>query len=288
MINVIAPAKINLYLHVVGRRQDGYHLLDSLFAFTNIGDCISVVLAPTVSLSIDGPFASQINTPIEENLVFRAAELLQKKYQVLAGASIHLTKNIPVGSGLGGGSSDAAATLLALNTLWKLQASNSVLEEIALSLGADVPSCLYQQPVFVSGIGEIIKPLSTTFSPSPILLIKPPESLSTPLVYQKYAAERYAFSTPVKDVNVSRFTDFLALLQSAHNDLMPPAENIAPVITTILQELSAQSGCLLARMSGSGSTCFALFSDDHALALAEKKLSAFFPSYWIQKTTLFW
>ncbi|MDP1575024.1 MAG: 4-(cytidine 5'-diphospho)-2-C-methyl-D-erythritol kinase [Coxiellaceae bacterium] len=288
MINIIAPAKLNLCLHITGRRSDGYHLLDSLFVFTTLGDEITISPAETLSMTIDGPFHTVIDTPIENNLVYRAALLLKQKFNVSTGAHIHLSKQLPVGSGLGGGSSDAAVTLKALNAFWKLNADASLLAEIGLSLGADIPACLYQKSARISGIGEIIEPLSTEFNASPVLLIKPPESLSTPAVYKQYATSNRPFSKKIQHLETVNFDTFIKQMHEAHNDLEEPAIALMPSIQDLLALLTEQPGCLLTRMSGSGSTCFALFSNKYDVKNAKKMLQTRLPHHWIKQTEIIW
>ena len=288
MINIIAPAKLNLYLHITGRREDGYHLLDSLFVFTTIGDEIKIRPAEILSMTIDGPFHSVIDTDVENNLVYRAALLLKQKFDVKAGAHIHLSKQLPVGSGLGGGSSDAALTLKALNTFWNLNVDVCVLAEMGLSLGADIPACLYQKPALISGIGEIIKPIASAFNSSPVLLIKPPGSLSTPSVYKQYAISKHPFSQALGNLETINFDAFIKQMHNAQNDLEEPAIRLMPSIRELLALLEGQSGCLLARMSGSGSTCFAIFSNKADLEIAAKNLQTLLPDHWIKQTDIVW
>ena len=186
VIRLRAPAKINLYLHLIGRRADGFHLLDSLIAFTDYGDELSVEAAGDLSLAIDGPFAAGLS-PVEDNLVFRAARLLMAEGAAARGARLHLTKQLPVASGIGGGSADAVAAMKALKQLWGLHVPTARLAELALKLGADLPVCLAGKPSFVGGIGENIQPLPPMPDLS-ILLVNPLIPLPTIDVFRRRAA----------------------------------------------------------------------------------------------------
>lgn len=277
-MKIIAPAKVNLYLHITGRRSDGYHLLDSLFVFTEFGDAMTITPSPALSLSIDGPFSPIFkNEVMENNLIFRAALLLKNKYAVNTGAHIHLTKNIPVAAGLGGGSSDAATVLKGLNDLWGLQLCHEKLAAIGLSLGADIPACLYQKTAFISGIGEQIKPVQLPFQSMMMLLVNPNRPLSTQAVFKQYHLCNAPFSSAIN-------TDLLKTpldCATYHNDLEAPAMVLLPVIDELIHFLKEQDRCIFARMSGSGPTCFALFPD---LFSAERALSRFqnrYPSHWV-------
>jgi 4-diphosphocytidyl-2-C-methyl-D-erythritol kinase len=277
-MKILAPAKLNLFLHITGRRSDGYHLLQSLFVFTAFGDDIVIEPSDKITLTIDGDFYKTLSSePIEENLVYRAAVLLQKKYHVTQGACIHIKKNIPVGAGLGGGSSDAAAVLKRLNTVWNLQLSTETLCEIGLSLGADVPSCIVAKPAVISGVGEVIQPTTLPFAYAWVLLVNPNKPLSTQRVFQEYKKNNNPFSVIMDDTHNTK---------QYHNDLEPIAILLLPEIQIILDQLNNQTGCTMTRMSGSGPTCFALFSDLLLAKQAEKKLRERFPNYWIQLSTL--
>lgn len=283
-MQIIAPAKLNLFLHVTGRRTDGYHLLESLFVFTDFGDVISIEPAETLSLTIDGPFAATITAePIEKNLIYRAALLLKNKYAVTQGAHIVLTKQIPIGAGLGGGSSDAAGVLKGLNQLWHLNLSGETLCDIGLSLGADVPACIVGKPAMVSGIGEIIEPIDLPATPLSVLLINPNYPLSTQSVFQAYKKSNVPFTVPSKQR--AELTDSESLfnhLTKNKNDLEPAAISLFPEIQVLIETLQQQAGCELARMSGSGSTCFGLFQDITCAKKAEQAMKTLFSSYWIR------
>jgi 4-diphosphocytidyl-2-C-methyl-D-erythritol kinase len=261
-----APAKVNLYLHVTGKRPDGYHLLDSLAVFPAIGDCLAVEPADTLSLNITGPFGATLAAE-PDNLVLRAARLLNPT----GGAALNLQKNLPIASGIGGGSADAAAALRLLARHWKLEAR---LDDLAASLGADIPVCLASRPARMSGIGEILLP-APTLPAFGILLCNPGAAVSTPAVFR---ARGGAFSAPAELPeswpHAAAMAESLAKLT---NDLEAPAITIAPVIGDVLAALWRLPGCLLARMSGSGATCFGIFP---APAAAEAAAALTPPGWW--------
>jgi 4-diphosphocytidyl-2-C-methyl-D-erythritol kinase len=252
-----APAKINLYLHVVGRRDDGYHLLDSLVAFAEIGDVLRAEAAGTLSLAITGPFGAALRAE-PDNLVLRAARALSAATGMPPRAHLTLEKHLPIASGIGGGSADAAAALRLLQRLWRCPLPAATLHTLALGLGADVPVCLAARPARMGGIGEHLAP-APALPDCGILLVNPGISLSTPEVF---GARSGAFSAGV--TLPQAWPDAAAMaatLRDAGNDLEPPARRLRPVIDQVLDVIAAQPACLLARMSGSGATCFGLFPD---------------------------
>ena len=252
-----APAKVNLYLHLTGRRDDGYHLLDSLVAFAEIGDVLRAEPAETLSLRVAGPFAGGVSAE-SDNLVLRAARALATEAGVSHGADIVLEKHLPVASGIGGGSADAAAALRLLCRLWGLSPDRAVLARLAGGLGADVPACLFGRTCRMGGIGERLEPVP----PLPqcgIVLVNPGIAVATADVFR---TRRGAWSSratlPAGWANSVAMAHDLGPL---HNDLEPAAVTLRPVIADVLAALAALPGCLLARMSGSGATCFGLFAD---------------------------
>ena len=273
-----APAKLNLYLHVVGRRPDGYHELDSLVAFADIADEVVAAPASSLSLVVAGPFASALGGNKRGNLAWRAAMALARELRRPPSAALTLVKNLPVASGIGGGSSDAAATLRALIALWRATLDEDALARLAAELGADVPVCLAARTAWLGGIGERIEP-SPPLPPTAVVLVNPRRPLPTPAVFK---ARRGAFSTP------ARFTAppadaaaLAALLAERHNDLMTAAVELVPEIATVLARLDTLDGALIARMSGSGATCFALFADDAAAAAAAQQMTRDQPEWWV-------
>lgn len=275
MIVEAAPAKINLSLHVVGKRIDGYHLLDSLVAFADIGDTIVVVPDELLTLSIDGPFARQLlETP--DNLVLRAARALADSFGVADGAKIRLTKNLPVASGIGGGSADAAATLRALVRLWGGLPEPDRLAALAYSLGADTIACLASAPAWMSGTGEILEPVGP-LPDAGLVLVNPGVAVATPQVFR---ARGGPFSKPAR-FDIPRDAAGLArALEATSNDLAAPALGLAPVVGDVLAALGNLPGTLVARMSGSGATCFALFAGRAEANAAADRLRATAPPGW--------
>lgn len=276
-VAVEAWAKVNLYLHVVGRRTDGYHLLDSLMAFAGVGDTITVRPADDLSLAIEGPFAGDVPAG-DDNLVLRAARMLALEAGRPARAAIRLIKRLPAASGIGGGSADAAATLGALVRLWAVALPEPDLAALGLRLGADVPICLRGRPAFVGGIGEAMAdapPLPAAW----FVLANPGVAVPTPAVFR---ARNGAFSEAARFADPPEDAAALArVLAGRRNDLGPPAQAIAPVIREVLAELAALPGALMARMSGSGATCFALFGEQDAAREGAEALSAARPGWWV-------
>jgi 4-diphosphocytidyl-2-C-methyl-D-erythritol kinase len=282
----LAPAKLNLYLHLVGRRADGYHLLDSLFAFADVGDEIEVVPAPDLSLFVEGPYASAIDVGAEDNLVLRAARALREAAGVSAGARIRLVKNLPVAAGIGGGSADAAATLQALGALWGARLAPDALADLALRLGADVPACLAGRPIAVSGIGEILSP-AVSLPPVHAVLANPNVACPTPPVFRAYreAGTPFSDAAPLARPPCDA-SDLAAELGRRRNDLEAPARALVPEIAMVLAALGALPGALIARMSGSGATCFALFAKADEAEAGARALAAAQPRWWVRAAPL--
>ena len=281
-----APAKLNLYLHVLGRRDDGYHLLDSLMTFVRVGDGICAEPAHDLSLTVGGPFAEGLDKG-EDNLVLRAARGLAGVCGVTAGARIRLVKNLPLASGLGGGSADAAATLQALSHLWRLSPAPEDMVALALGLGADVPFCLAGEAGFVGGIGESLEPAAVPPPGAPavwVVLINPSAALSTSEVF---AAREGPFSQSgrFKDIP-SDAAELAALLKERNNDLTQAAVSLSPEIGNALDALESSRGSLLARMSGSGTTCFGLFGGEDDARQAAAVISGEAPGWWVVTTRL--
>jgi 4-diphosphocytidyl-2-C-methyl-D-erythritol kinase len=280
VIRLAAPAKLNLYLHVIGRREDGYHLLDSLVVFTDLSDRLELRHSDEMALEVDGDFAAKAG-PDNENLVLRAARALAQAVGVENGMSARLTKNIPPAAGLGGGSADAAATLRALMRLWEIPADAVDLPAIALQLGADLPVCLSGKPSFVGGIGEKIEP-APQLPGAGLLLVNPGVALATPSVFARRRggfSPEGRFTRPPPDAGA-----LAALLAERTNDLTDAAVALAPVIAEVLELLEAAPGCHLARMTGSGATCFGLFDNEAAAAGAASGLSR--NGWWVRATRI--
>ncbi len=262
-----APAKVNLFLHVIGRRADGYHVLDSLAVFPAVGDWVRAAPAEALSLRISGPFGGVLQAEAD-NLLLRAARQLSPG----AGAALALEKNLPVASGIGGGSADAAAALHVLARLWHLPAPTGAQ---ALALGADVPVCLAGLPARMGGIGEILAPAPRlpTFG---MVLANPGVAVPTPAVFR---ARQGGFSAPAAlPAAWSDVGAMVADLKATCNDLEVAALGIQPVIGQVLSLLAALPGARLVRMSGSGATCFALFDTPEAAAQAARSIQV--PGWW--------
>ena len=276
-VRAFAPAKINLYLHVTGKRTDGYHLLDSLIAFADIGDQVIAGPADAFILTVGGPEAAAITGLGDDNLVLRAARLLAERAGIAAGATLHLDKRLPASSGIGGGSSDAAATLRALCRLWNDPLGDRSLPGLALELGADVPACLAARPVWVGGIGERLDPAAALPSAG-IVLANPRQPLPTAEVFHRRSGP---FSTEGRfDPMPADAAGLTSVLASCRNDLTEAAETLVPEIGAVLQRLASLPGALIARMSGSGATCFALFADRAAALAAGRALVQAEPGWW--------
>lgn len=279
-VSMLARAKVNLALHITGQRQDGYHLLDTLVAFPDIGDRISVDQADKLKLTIDGPFAETLSADSGENLVLKAAKMLGRDLKDRSQtASIHLNKNLPIASGLGGGSANAAAVLSALNIHWQLNLSAPVLADRAQELGADVPMCLIQKPLRAQGIGADIS-LQPAFPSCGMLLINPGVPISTPGVFKRLIQKK---NSPLPELPKTweSFDHLVLWLGQSRNDLEDTACQIAPVIKDVLTWLNARQTCRFARMSGSGATCFGLFATVKDAEDAASAVRAERPGWWV-------
>ena len=239
-----AFAKLNLALHVRRRRPDGRHDIETVFAFCEDGDTVSVEPAEGLSLSMSGPFAAGLSE--DDNLVLRAASALRESAGVKAGAAIHLDKRLPVASGIGGGSADAAATLRLLTELWGIDPGHAA--EVAPSIGSDVPACLLSQPARGSGAVDQLEAIELVRG-TPVLLINPRTALSTADVFAGW-----------NGIDAGSLGDW----REGRNDLEAPAKALVPQIGLVLSWLRTQPGASFVRMSGSGATCFALFEDEEA------------------------
>ncbi len=275
-VAAFAAAKINLYLHITGRRADGYHLVDSLIGFADIGDRLSLQWARSLTLAVSGAEAAEFGAA-EDNLVLRAARLLATQAGMAPRAAIHLEKNLPVAAGLGGGSSDAAAALRALAALWRVPIGEAELRRLGLSLGADLPVCIHGGPAWVGGIGDAIE-AAPDLPEAGVLLVNPRRKLSTGAVF---AARDGPFSAPARFSPMPAEAGALARALSARgNDLTEAAIGLVPEIAEVLAALAGLNGALVARMSGSGASCFALFADRAAAEAARAKLAAAHPQWW--------
>lgn len=289
MIREFAAAKINLSLHVLGRREDGYHILESLIAFADVGDYVEVAKGPTFTLTTSGPFASEL-PPAADNIVLAAAAALAHgASQVPPGAAIALEKNLPVASGIGGGSANAAACLRGLLRLNKMTMSDTALNQIAVGLGADVPVCLRSQASIVSGIGQIVEP-APALPELHAVLVNPRVAVPTGPVFNALGLLQGAMvSEPAQPPAYHDFRSAETLadyLNTCRNDLEAPALAEVRQIGEAKDALTASEGCLMARMSGSGATCFGLFAREAGARDAASAIARDHPNWWTVSTRL--
>ncbi|AIC26067.1 4-diphosphocytidyl-2-C-methyl-D-erythritol kinase [Rhizobium etli bv. mimosae str. IE4771] len=279
-VTEMARAKINLALHVTGQRADGYHLLDMLVTFADCGDRLGFLPAQADAFTLSGPFGETLAGD-GTNLVLRTRDLLREQLGALAfPVHIHLQKNLPIASGIGGGSADAAATLRGLMRLWGMDLPVETLASLALKLGADVPMCLESRPLIARGIGERIEAVPD-LPPFAMVLANPLKGVSTPEVFRRLAGK----NNPALHLarGLSGTGGWLTAIGAARNDLEPPARELVPEITVISQMLQAQ-GALITRMSGSGATCFGIFSTMAAAQGAAAALHGERPDWYVQAT----
>ena len=282
-IEEAAPAKINLTLEILGRRADGYHELASLVVFAEAGDRLWAALGEGLRLDVEGPFARSLSS--EDNLVLKAAKLLQEKAGVSTGAALKLEKNLPVASGIGGGSADAAAALRALNRLWALGLSGDELAGIGTELGADVPVCIESRSAFMTGIGERLSPV-TLPEGLHLLLVNCRAPLATGDVFKALGAGAYDGRRQEAPEPFDTFREFADWLAEHDNDLQVPAVSLLPELEDVLGAIRVQPGCHLARMSGSGATCFGLFDDTGRLEKAVARLADARPNWWCRAASV--
>jgi 4-diphosphocytidyl-2-C-methyl-D-erythritol kinase len=285
-----APAKVNLSLRVLGRRADGYHELDSLIAFAGVGDELSLSPGEPAGVQISGPFAADLSTG-PDNLVLKAERELRAEVVSLRSGRFHLAKRLPVASGIGGGSADAAAALRLLARLNGLPLSHPALLAAAARVGADVPVCLEARARIMRGIGDRLGP-PLRLPPLFALLVNPGVAVETAAVFRALGLQpgqghagavapfKMGESSPAASASV------IAALNASGNDLEAPARRVAPIVGAVLSALSTLPGCKLARMSGSGATCFVLFDDCRASAAAAKLLAHDKPDWWVKPTVL--
>lgn len=266
-IKIPAHAKLNLYLEVLSRREDGYHELESDVVFLDLADELEFEAAQDLQI---------LGTEITDNIILKTAKKLQEKFGISSGAKITLQKNIPLAAGLGGGSADAAAAIVGLKKLWNFSASDAELYSIAKEIGADVPACLYgiledKNAVYFAGIGE---KLSAKTAPENLhfVLVNPLKKLSTADVFKGISA----FNPPTES------DDFM----QRRNDLEAPAKKLMPEILEVLQAISSEQNCRLSRMTGSGATCFGVLENAEHAEAAKENLKTSFPNYWVQYTKL--
>lgn len=276
----LAQAKINLSLKVLGRRADNYHALESLVVFAGAGDVLTATASSTLSFEVRGPFAAAL-TGEADNLVLRAARALGRNLPAAPGAHLVLEKNLPVASGIGGGSADAAAALRLLARLWDVALEENELAALALSLGADVPVCLAARPALMWGRGELIRRIEglPNFW---LVLANPGIAVSTAEVFRALAAPPLADMVSTPSPPPLATLDALVEWLGRHgNDLEKPARKLAPVIGEVIDAVAATQGCRLARMSGSGATCFGIYTTDAEARAAAAVLTKDHPAWWV-------
>jgi 4-diphosphocytidyl-2-C-methyl-D-erythritol kinase len=277
-----AAAKVNLTLAVLGRRPDGYHELESLVAFASVGDDLALSPGAGLTLAVDGPGATDAG-PAADNLVLKAAHALAERVEGLRVGRFLLTKRLPVAAGLGGGSADAAAALRLLARLNSLSLSDARLHAAAAVTGADVPVCLDSVARVMRGRGEILA--DPAAMPSvPAVLVNPRVAVPTRDVFARLKG--YSGPNPIAMADGRMADAMFDIVRARGNDLEAPAIALQPVIAQVLEALRGLDGVRLARMSGSGATCFALFESGEAAAAAAERLSAGHPDWWVRATTL--
>jgi 4-diphosphocytidyl-2-C-methyl-D-erythritol kinase len=281
-----APAKINLTLHVLGRRADGYHDLESLVAFAGTGDDLRLEPGPSLALQASGPTASLAGDDAD-NLVLKAARLLAERVEGLKPGTFRLTKRLPVAAGIGGGSSDAAAALRLLARLNGLPLTHPAIREAARLTGADVPVCLEPQARMMRGAGEKLGPALRLPRLSAVL-VNPRLPVETAAVFRKLDLRpgevlSQPSHPPLTNLPPSKFWE---ALKAARNDLEAPAEALQPAVADVIESLQATDAVRLVRMSGSGATVFGLYDDNTAAVEAARALSRRQPDWWVKATTL--
>ncbi len=284
-VTMRAPAKINLYLHVTGKREDGYHLLDSMVVFANeAADILTFTDSQTPGFSISGPLAATFDhADPNDNLVMKAAAAYARKTG-LSSVKIHLEKNVPMGAGLGGGSADAAMTIKGLETLFDKPLKDDVRDEILISLGADVPVCYRGVPSRFEGIGEILSdvPALPAFH---LLIIWPGRHTATKDVFGK-RGKNYNDKPVTIPEEFATLAQLVEFLKNTSNDLTDAAQSITRDIAMAREALEVQEGCLLARMSGSGSSVFGIFADAGDCENARAHLADEHPAWWVHTSAV--
>ncbi|HRE21036.1 MAG TPA: 4-(cytidine 5'-diphospho)-2-C-methyl-D-erythritol kinase [Rhabdaerophilum sp.] len=280
----LAPAKVNLFLHIIGRRRDGYHVLESLVGFADCGDRLELEPGRPLTLIVEGPFAGALAAE-DENLVLRAARAFAAAFPETRSGQFQLTKNLPVASGIGGGSSDAATALRLLAAANAVPLDAPDLLRVAASLGADVPVCLDPHPRLMRGIGHDLGP-RVGFTPVPALLVNPNVAVETHAAFSKLGlqpGDRFQYAGPAGQASEDTVATLAA---TTRNDLEEAAIRLAPAVAVVLDELRSLPGCRLARMSGSGATCFALFASPDEAKTACARIEAATQGWWVRECAI--
>jgi len=279
-VYVDLPAKVNLFLHVCGRREDGYHLLESLVTFTEFGDRLSVRSADEFIFSAHGPFAKDLPSNPDSNLVLKAARTLKEEAAADTGAQIMLEKNIPVSAGIGGGSADAAGTLRSLAELWRLKVDIQGLVQMARAIGSDVPVCVHSIPAIIEGAGEKVTPQD----PLPacgVVLVNAGDPVSTGSVF---FARKGTYTRSFPWPEITSFDQLVFELALRRNDLSESSVKLSPLISDVLTTLSETRDCAYFQMSGSGGTCFGLYPSQQLAVEAARSISQSNPNWWCIST----
>lgn len=282
-VTVRAYAKINLYLHVVGKRADGYHLLDSLIGFVGVADTLRVRMAQHYHLITDGAFANALPNS-EENILTQTIHLLAERYKRKPHIFIELSKQLPVRTGFGSSAVDAAAAIRALQQIWGFKWSEDDFAFWANKIGADVPIAVYQQPAFISGIGEVIEPASG-MPALHVLLARPDGEISSREVFSRYT---YNGERALQPRQIPQGTDaFISWLhEKTNNDLMMTVAAMSPKSLRCYRAIVKQPDCLLARLSGAGPGCFGLFATAEQAAAAARQIKQEYPQWWLRSAPL--
>tara|TARA_B100000287_G_scaffold434969_1_gene501207 strand:- start:5344 stop:6210 length:867 start_codon:yes stop_codon:yes gene_type:complete len=280
-ITKLSPAKINLYLEIQEKTHNGYHNLESLMTLCNFGDVIEVKLAESFNFKMNGPFSSKLSK--SSNIIIKAINLLEKKYEQKFAVEINLTKNLPIASGMGGGSSNAATTILCIAELFKLNLTKKFLNYLFF-LGADVPFCFFRKTAIVRGKGEKVFPLKKKIPEFFLLLVNPMKEISTKLIFENLKIQPRQQSN--FDENLLQEESFIKFLKSKSNHLQTEAIIQCPDIKLILDFLDNKTNTLLSRLTGSGATCFALYDYKEDLDKAYDLVTERFEDFWVKKTKI--
>ena len=284
-LSIFAPAKINLYLHVTGRLDNGYHTLDSLVGFADIGDQIDIAPAENFEFKVSGPYGGGFNakeldsSPHSSNIVVQAVWALAHAVKKTPDICVTLTKNLPTASGLGGGSSDAAAVIWGLLEWWGLPTQAHFLPELLTKLGADVPVCLPCQPARIRGIGDVLDTAPPMEEVS-IVLVNPAKLCMTADIFRAFDGTFKPSETLPE--SLTNFDDLIEFLSAQNNDLYNAACSVVPEIGNVMNALNGQAACALSRLCGSGSTCYGLFADEREAQSAAKSIAEENPDWWVK------
>lgn len=281
-VKKISPAKINLYLEIINKRSDGYHNLESLMSFCDFGDVISVKKSNVFQLDIVGQFSKNLIS--KDNIIVETIEKLQDFFDREFKVYVKLTKNLPISSGMAGGSSNAATLIRAIIDLYKLKIEKERINELLISIGSDVPFCFFGKTALVQGKGEKVNFFSKGIPEFFVLLANPRQQISTKKIFERL--EIKSVKRKMNSLDYSSDENFVQHIKNRKNDLEIPAIKQCKKISYLLDFFNSHTDCLFSRMTGSGATCFAVFQTNKKLINAEKILREKFKNYWIQKTKI--